>query len=157
VCVAVVDTADLDQRLLALGMTPYEHAPFEPSSTAMAIVSPSNRASPSDVEVREASTHDDIDAFCDVEQEAVGMAADEWRPLREVRHLAFDLQQAGRFPVCFFLALHRGEPVGAGYASLLSSGINLSGGAVVPAARGIGVSALVHARWVAAVQRSTPA
>ena len=149
---------DLKPRLLALGMTPFEHAPFEPSFTAMAIVSPPNREAPGDVDVREASTHDDMDAFSDVEQEALGITADEWRPMREMRHLAFDLQQQGRFPVCFFLALHRGEPVGAALGSLLDSGINLSGGTVVPEARGIGVyTALVNARWAAAVERDTPA
>ena len=86
------------------------------------------------------------------------MTADEWRPMREMRHLAFDVQQQGRFPVCFFLALHGGEPVGAALGSLLDAGINLSGGAVVPEARGIGVStALVNARRAAAVRRDTPA
>ena len=79
-------------------------------------------------------------------------------PGADMRHLAFDVHQEGGFPVCFFLALRRGEPVGAALGSLLEAGINLSGGAVVPHARGVGVyTALVHARWAAAVQRNTPA
>ena len=89
---------DLKPRLLALGMTPYEDATLEPFFTAMAIVSPPSRPAPGDVEVREVGTHDDMDAFCDVEQEALGLTADDWRPMREMRHLAFDVQQEGRFP-----------------------------------------------------------
>ena len=93
---------DLEQRLLALGMTPYEDATFEPFFTAMAIVSPPNRPSPSDVEVREVGTHDDMDAFCDVEQEALGLTADDWRPMREMRHLALR-RATGREVPCLLL------------------------------------------------------
>ena len=57
-----------------------------------------------------------------------------------------------------YLAFVDGEPAGMARGSFQDAGIHLSGGAVLPWARGRGAyRAMVEARWHDAVSRGTPA
>jgi GNAT superfamily N-acetyltransferase len=150
--------AGLEESLLAFGMVPYDEPPLESSAAAMAIVTPPSGSASDGIEAREVRDHEEVDQFIDVEQSAVGLTRADSDGMRAAAHTMFDLRLGGRETMRFYLASRDGEPVGAARASFLQFGVNLSGGAVTPAARSQGVyRALINARWNDAVAAGTPA
>ena len=149
----------LEERLLALGMVPYDEPPLEYSAAAMAIVTRPYGTPPEGIEAQEVRTHQEVDQLIDVEQAAVGLSPSDLAGMRASAHTMFDLRLARHASAWrFYLARQEGEPVGAARASFLPFGVNLSGGAVTPTARNRGVyKALIHARWNDAVAAGTPA
>ncbi len=149
----------LEERLLALGMVPYDEPPLEHKAAAMAIVTRPSGSPPVGIEAQEVRTHEEVDQLIDVEQAAVGLSRSDLDGMRASAHTMFDLRLAGHASAWrFYLARQEGEPVGAARASFLPFGVNLSGGAVTPAARNRGVyKALIDARWNDAVAAGTPA
>jgi hypothetical protein len=131
---------DLADRLLALGLVPDEPDDY---AVGMVLTSPPADA-PSDVEVREARTRDELVASARIA--AVGFGAgppsgpDEVHPGNAV-----------------YLAYVDDRPVARASASFSEHGVTLFGGATLPEARGRGAyRALVAARWRDAVERGTP-
>jgi GNAT superfamily N-acetyltransferase len=150
--------ADLEARLLGFGMTPYDEDPFEPTFAAMAIVAEPVGPPADGIEVREVASHADVDAFISVEHRTMGIGGGDSDAMRASAHKMFELRQRDLVIIRMYIALRDGVPVGSARASFLPHGVNLSGGAVVLAARGQGVyRALVKARWDEAVERGTPA
>ena len=150
--------AGLEASLLAVGMVPYDEPPLESSGAAMAIVTPPSGSASAGIEAREVGDHDEVDQFIDVEQSAIGLTRADSDGMRAAVHTMFDLRHRGQSTMRFYLARRDGEPVGAARASFLQFGVNLSGGAVTPAARNQGVyKALITARWNDAVAAGTPA
>ena len=150
--------ADLEERLAALGMTPYLDPPLEPSYSAMALVSPPGGEPAADVVARRVESLEEMVMVASVQGQAFALSEADRQSQLAVLRRRFELEQEGRVPGRQYLAFASGEPVGAASGLLLDAGINLSGGAVLPAARGRGVyRALVEARWRDAVARGTPA
>ena len=110
------------------------------------------------IEAREVRDHEEVDQFIDVEQSAVGLTRADSDGMRTAAHMLFDLRLGGAEVMRLYLASRDGEPVGTARALFLRFGVNLSGGAVAPAARSQGVyRALINARWNDAVAAGTPA
>ena len=150
--------AALEESLLALGMVPYDEPPLEPTSAAMALVTPPSGSTSEGIEAREVRDHEEVDQFIDVEQSAVGLTRADSDGMRTAAHVLFDLRLCGAEVMRLYLARRDGEPVGAARALFLRFGVNLSGGAVAPAARSQGVyRTLINARWNDAVAAGTPA
>lgn len=154
-----VDTSppELHERLTLLGMTPYTDPPLEPQSTCMALTRRPTGAPSPDVVVRQAVDRDDFLAVGEMSATIFGVSDADRAGHIESMLARFELQEQGRTMMSTFLALIDGELVGEAQAMILSSGINLAGSSVLPAARGRGVyRALVAARWDEAVQRDRP-
>jgi hypothetical protein len=150
--------AALEESLLAFGMVPYDEPPLEPTSAAMALVTPPSGSTSEGIEAREVRDHEEVDQFIDVEQSAVGLTRADSDGMRTAAHVLFDLRLGGAEVMRLYLARRDGEPVGAARALFLRFGVNLSGGAVAPAARSQGVyRTLINARWNDAVAAGTPA
>lgn len=153
-----VRPSDLEEQLRVVGMVDYDEPPLEPSFAAMAIVERPSGVIPDGIEAREVRDHAELDTFVDVEHAAVEVSGRDSDAMRAAAHTILGLRQSGRHVMRFYIALRDGEPVGAARAMFLPHGINLSGGAVAPAARGQGVyRALVNARWNEAVAHDMPA
>ena len=133
--------ADLVDRLLARGLVD--------DSTPLAVgmvLTEAPAAPPPDVEVRRATTPEDLLAAERIAAVAFGMPEPVTVPERTVNDN----------PV--YVALVDGEPVARASASFSPDGVTLFGGATLPEARGRGAyRALVAARWNDAVRRGTPA
>lgn len=110
---------------------------------------------PLDVEAREVETAAEADAAGRAAWEAFDLRPERRNSAAEVA-LFEELHASDAGAV--YAAWLGGRLVGSGRAFFSSRGVLLSGGSTVPDARGRGVySALVRARWDAAVARGTPA
>jgi GNAT superfamily N-acetyltransferase len=128
--------------------------PLEPRFTALATDTPPPPVA--GIEVRRIETLEDHVAGLEIEH-----ASSAWSEERKQRRLAEAAQTFERRrarPGGQWLAYLDGRAVGWGSAVAGPLGMYLSGGAVVPDARGRGAyRALVRARWDDAVERGTPA
>jgi len=139
-------------------MTPYDDPPLEPSGNCMAIVEPPRVGDLPHVEIQLADTIERLREAEEVESRAFGIADEDRRGLQAIFEARLRLQQEERTVLRQWVAYIDAEPVGTGRGMLLTHGINLSGAAVLPSARGHGVyRALIRHRWQDAVARGTPA
>ena len=144
--------------LIARGMEPYDDPPLEPTGNCMAIVEPPRVGDLPDIEIHLADTVQRLREAEDVESRAFGIADSDRAGLRSILDARLRLQQENRTVLRQWVAYVDAEPVGTGRGMLLAHGINLSGAAVLPTARGHGVyRTLIAHRWRDAVERGTPA
>ena len=151
----VADTAtpaDLAERLLDLGLEPFEDEPV-----FAAMVLESEPPGTPGVEVRRIETLEDQVAAAEITMESFGLTEEEREATRQ--QLRERWERAQQNPLGDdFVALVEGQVVGSAGASYTDVGLYLGGGNVAEAARGRGVyRALVRARWDVAVARGTPA
>jgi hypothetical protein len=109
------------------------------------------------IEVHEIDTFEDFEAARQVQWEAFDIP--EERRAQQRSHLRDDWEESQRLGVpVAFLATLEGEPASTGMAVPSDRGVFLIGGATAPRARGHGLyRSVVHARWLYAVERGTPA
>jgi GNAT superfamily N-acetyltransferase len=131
---------------------------FEAVEHAMALLQAPRRAETDGIEVREERSFEEfrdsllvtLAAF-----EAPEAMCEEVMASAEQRYA--EHRTPGN-PSHVYVALLDGRVVGSATGAFADAGVNLFGGAVLPEARGRGVySALIAARWDAAVARGTPA
>jgi GNAT superfamily N-acetyltransferase len=123
--------------------------------TAMALEVPPFGAAPDEVEVGPPASFAEVDAACDVLQEAFTLPSEV---VRAVRRRAWRQEQDDRYPIRRLVARLGGVVVGTGQAAYSPYGLNMLGGCVRASARGRGVyRALIARRWQLAVERGTPA
>jgi len=146
------EPADLAQRLLDLGLRPYEDDPV----FAGMVLEHEPPGTPG-VEVRRVATFDDMVALEETAMESFGFSEEDRAATRQGRRERFKRIEGNRAGDDF-IALVDGDVVCSAGASYNEAGVYLGGGNVLPAARGRGVyRALVRARWDAAVARGAPA
>jgi GNAT superfamily N-acetyltransferase len=148
--------ADLEQRLREIGFAPYDEPPLEPEFAAMAIVRPPLGASDDSVVARAVEGYEELVTASRIVAEAAGMSERDRAGMDARVDELFRLHELGDGR--WYVAFVDGEPVGAARGTVQDAGINLSGAAVLPSARGRGAfRALVEARWRDAVAQGTPA
>jgi GNAT superfamily N-acetyltransferase len=148
--------SDLEQRLRRLGLIPYADPPLEPEFTAMAIVHPPLGTSVDGVVARAIESYEELSTATRILAEAAGVSEADRKAMEARLDESFQLHESGYSRT--YVAFVDGEPAGAARGSLQDAGIYLSGGGVLPSARGRGAyRALVEARWRDAVARGTPA
>lgn len=145
---------NLVERLIALGMRPNDEPPAEPRARAMVMLEPP-RAGPADVVARPARDFDEYRTGSEIVRAASGM-----RPLDAVGverlRLSYEGHLAGRHTG--FVAWVDGAAAAAGGVLFTAHAAGLGGAGTLPEFRGRGAyTALVRARWDAAVERGTPA
>jgi GNAT superfamily N-acetyltransferase len=144
------EPGDLEARLIALGMVPYE----EPVGVGMVLRRPLP-AFTSRVVVRPAETLDDAVLVSEV-LNAVFRERSESPAERRARlaRTFTAYRETGRVA---FLATLDDRPIAAAHAIYTDDAVILCGGATLPEARGLGAyRALVAARYAEAVRRGTP-
>ncbi|HEX6762200.1 MAG TPA: hypothetical protein VF094_05325 [Gaiellaceae bacterium] len=135
--------SDLVDRLLARGLVD----DATPLAVGMVLTEPP-AAPPADVEVRRATSREDLLAAARIAAVAFGMP----EPVSVAE------QASASDDNLVYVAVADGEPVARATASFSPHGVTLFGGATLPEARGRGAyRALVSARWDDAVRRGTPA
>lgn len=141
---------DLVERLLALGMTPYE----EPVATGMVLRRPLPPIT-SEVVARRVETVDECVAAFEVLHEVFHERTETPAERRRRAEAALAPERAARRGV--FLATLDGATVAASSALYTDDAVVLGGAATLPQARGRGAyRALVAARYAEAVRRGTP-
>jgi GNAT superfamily N-acetyltransferase len=143
-CSELTQPTDLAERL---------GYPVGERATAMAASSEPSRGG--DLEVVRVETADDFVTAQEIDLACMGWDEERILAAREGQYAAWE-----RLKDVYLLWLARvdGEPVGYGRAAASDAALMLIGAATLPGARGRGVfTALVHARWEAAVARGTPA
>jgi GNAT superfamily N-acetyltransferase len=152
---AVADSAepaDLADRLLGLGLVPYEDDPV----FAAMVLEDEPPGTPG-VEVRRVASFEDMVALEETAMESFDLPEEDRIATRQGRSERFKRIQ-GNALGDDFIALVDGEIAGSAGCAYHAAGVYLGGGNVLPAYRGRGVyRALVRARWDAAVARGTPA
>jgi hypothetical protein len=148
--------SDLAERLTALGMTPADVPGVEPRGAAMVAVEPLPPGPP-DVVARRATSFDEFLAAQMVAADSFAMDETMRRAFEERAEGLWPFQAAGG-PIATFVALIDGEVVASANASFGNTAVFLTGGGTRPDRRGRGAyTALVRARWDAAVEHGTPA
>ena len=152
---AVADTAtpaDLAERLVDLGLEPYEDEPV----FAGMVLEHEPPGTPG-IEVRRVETFEDAVASGEIAMESFGLTEEERAAARKDQRERWERLRANPTGVDF-VALIDGNVVGSAGASYTAAGLYLGGGNVAEAMRGRGVyRALVRARWDEAVACGTPA
>lgn len=121
---------------------------------AMVLTAPPQDAPSPSIDVRPASSIEDLAAVIRIQHEAFSASGPARVDLAEAQ-FSYD-QNVGRSR--FYLAFMEGMPVACGRATFTSVGVQLNGGATLPSARGRGAyRAVVLARWEEAVRRGMPA
>ena len=147
--------ADLEERLLALGLKAAAMPIHEPTYAALALVRPPE-GSPGVAVARRVESFDEFSAASDIAQEAFGHTEEQRASWRESLPLLYELEQQDI--TATYLAFLEDEPVATATAVFTEKGVLLVSGSTLPAARGRGCyRALVQARWEDAVRRGTPA
>jgi hypothetical protein len=147
--------ADLEERLLGLGMERAAMPIQEPSYAAMALTRWTG-ARRHDVQARLVETFEEFEAANEITWEAFEMTEEQRQTQRELLPFLFELHKQ-RISATYLCSLE-GTPVASATAVFADSAVMLLGGAVLPEARGRGCyRALVRARWEDAVARGTPA
>jgi GNAT superfamily N-acetyltransferase len=140
--------------LEAAGLVNEDTPGLEAVENALVLLEPPLGDDVEGVEVRMVETWDDFHAGSRVIEEAFGMPSVTDDDLR----LRYDEYLHPDNPGRAFVALIDDRIVGTSFAAFGDAGVNLFGGAVLPAARGRGVyRALVQERWRTALARGTPA
>jgi GNAT superfamily N-acetyltransferase len=138
--------SDLVDRLLARGLVPDD----DPLAIGMVLTSDPGGA-PGGIDVRKAERPDDFEAHARIAAAAFGGGVGE-----DSARWAAELGESGAGAV--WLAFSDGDPVATATSSYTPWGVVLNAGSTLPEARGRGAyRALVHARWLDAVERGTPA
>jgi GNAT superfamily N-acetyltransferase len=141
---------DLGARLVEAGFVPDD----PPELTALVIDEPP--AGEPSVEVRRAETLEEVLQALEIDWEAFGAPEDERDRRRAEAEASWPQLQANDRHATY-LAFDDDKPIGFGRVVFTPEGGLLLGGATLPEARGKGVyTALVHARWEAAVERHVP-
>jgi predicted N-acetyltransferase YhbS len=144
--------ADLAERLVSLGLEPYEDDPV----FAGMVLEHEPPGTPG-IEVRRVETFEDGIAALEVTMESFGLTEEEREATRQSARARWELVKQNPHGDDF-VALVDGQVVGSAGASYTDVGLYLGGGNVAEVARGRGVyRALVRARWDVAVARGTPA
>ena len=147
---------DLAQRLLALGMRPNDMPGSEARDALMVCIETPPSQGPAGVVARPAETFEEYLAAQLVTAESFGIdeRTREAVAQRAERLWPFQFAPGG---LQMFVAVADGEIVASGSARFGRSSTYLWGGCTHPDHRGRGAySALVRARWEAAVERRTP-
>lgn len=151
-------SAQLLAALGALGLEPYTESPLEPEYAAMALLRPPSGRSSPDVAVRAAVELDEYLAAGELAIRTFGISGADAEGLLRAMRRRHEETLDGTTPMRTYLAYLDGRLVGEAQAAEMAAGSNLSGGSVLPQARGRGVyRALVLARWEDAVARGRPA
>jgi GNAT superfamily N-acetyltransferase len=147
--------ADLDQRLLGLGLQPSELPVAEPRYAALALVRPP--AGPAgDIAARRVESFEEFAEATDIAQDVFGHTEEQRAGWREALPLLWELEQQD--VTATYLAYVDGEPIASANAVFAEAAVMLLGGATKPQARGRGCyRALVQARWEDGIRRGTPA
>jgi hypothetical protein len=148
--------SDLAARLSALGMRPADVPGVEPRGAAMVAVEAVPLGPPGVVIRRPASLEEFLTAQM-VTVDSFAMDETMRRAFEERAERLWSFQVSGG-PGATFVALIDGEVVACATASFGNTAVFLTGGGTRPDRRGRGAyTALVRARWDAAVERGTPA
>lgn len=144
------------EAMLACGMAPCNEPPFEPSFTAMALVTPPEPGPP-DVEARLATSFEEFVEARRIAEDAFDMSEAD-REAFEAKSRAmweFELDD-GAYRT--YVALIEGEVIGCAASIGGANATYLAGGGTRADRRGRGAyRSLVRARWDTAVERGTPA
>jgi GNAT superfamily N-acetyltransferase len=146
---------DLAQRLLALGMKPNDLPGADPRGAQMVCIE-APPPGPADLVARPAATFDEFLAALFIVVDSFGMddAIREAMTDRAEHLWPFQFRDGG---IQTFVALVDGEVVAFAGARFGRTAVYLAGGGTLPEHRGRGAyTALVRARWDAAVERGTP-
>ncbi|HEY7017973.1 MAG TPA: hypothetical protein VH297_05840 [Gaiellaceae bacterium] len=147
--------ADLEQRLLGLGLEPAALPLSEPSYEAMALTREPEPAGPG-LSARLAVDFDEYVTATEITWDAFEFPEDRRESEREILPALYEFHRNGL--ASRYLCFLDGEPVASAVAVFANAAVMLIGGAVLPEARGRGCyKALVRARWDDAVARDTPA
>ena len=151
-----VSPSDLAERLQTLGMRPSDLPGVEPRGAAMvAVQAPPPR--PTDVVVRRAASFQEFLAAQRVVSDALELNETLRRAFEQRAERLWSVESADG-PDATFVALLDGEVVAMAVASFGNTVLHLGGSGTRPDRRGRGAyTALVRARWDAAVERGTPA
>jgi hypothetical protein len=148
-------------NLLALlgqaGFVPTTTPPFEPQYAAMIMTESPAPPADSGISARRIETLDELITGLRIDAAATGTPSDE---LDAILHVAPDLFEAElRDGQLTFLAFDETrQPIGVATAVLSPLGLELAAASTLPNHRGRGAyRAMVHARWLEAVRRGTPA
>lgn len=148
-------------NLLALlghaGFVPTTTPPFEPQYAAMTMTEPPAPPAETGISARRIETLDELITGLRIDAVATGTPSGE---LDAVLHAAPDMFEAElRDGQLTFLAFDEtGQPIGVATAVLSPFGLELAAASTLPDHRGRGAyRAMVHARWLEAVRRGTPA
>jgi GNAT superfamily N-acetyltransferase len=147
--------ADLERRLLALGLEPASMPIHEPSYAVLALVRPPVEAG-AEVGARRVESFEEYLAAWDIVHTAFGHTREQREDSRKAAPMLYELER--RDVSANYLAFLDGKPVASAVAVFADAAVMLLGGATLPEARGHGCyRALVAARWRDAVRRRTPA
>ena len=147
--------ADLERRLVDLGLEPAAMPLNEPSYAAMALTGAPEVAG-SGLEARIAADLDEFTTASELTWNAFGVPEEQRELQLALLPVMYELHRDGL--ATRYLCFLDGEPVGSAVAVFADHAVMLLGGAVLPEARGRGCyRALVRARWDDGVTRGTPA
>lgn len=148
--------AGLGERLRRLGMRPSDFAGMESRQAAMAAVD-APRQRPSGVVARRVASFDEFLAAQRLIAESLDLDATVRRAFEERAERLWPFESADGDGATYVAVLD-GEVVAYAGALFGATAVYLGGGVTRPEHRGRGAyTALVHARWQAAVERGTPA
>lgn len=139
------------------GFVPTTTPPFEPEYAAMIMTEPPTPPADKNISARRIETLDEVIAGLRIDAAATGIPDDE---LDAMLRAAPDLLEIERRDghLTFLAFDATGMPIGVAVALVSPLGLELAAGSTLPGHRGRGVyRALVHARWLEAVRRGTPA
>jgi GNAT superfamily N-acetyltransferase len=146
---------DLTERLRRLGMRPDDEPPGEPRAAALVAVRPPT-AGPTNLVVRPPETYEEFLAGEQVATAAFQMADEMRHAFEERAEQVWPFLTAGG-AVAAFIATLDGEIIASAGAHFGRAAVHLTGAATRPDRRGLGAyTALVRARWDAAVSRGSP-
>lgn len=139
------------------GFVPTTTPPWEPQYAAMTLTEPPTPAADSSISARRIETLEDVIDGLRIDAAATGLPAHELDALLEAAPDLFEAER--RDGHLTFLAFDQtGMPIGMALALVSPLGLELAAASTLPDFRGRGAyRTLVHARWLEAVRRGTPA
>jgi hypothetical protein len=147
--------ADLEERLVGLGLEPAAMPVNEPAYEAMAMTRAPEGAR-SGLEARLAADLDEFTVANEITWDAFDFPDEQRELQRDLLPAAYELHREGL--ASRYLCFLDGKPVASATAVFADAAVMLLGGAVLEEARGRGCyRALVRARWDDGVARGTPA
>lgn len=146
----------LAERLVDLGLVPYDEPPLEPRHASLVLVEPPGPA-PLDIRARPAETFAEFRAASSLNEDAFKISEADRRAFEAQQELLWELESGGS-DYQTFIAIADDQIVGSAASIYGASAVFLSGGSTREDMRGRGAyRALVRARWDAAVEHGTPA